>query len=199
LAMVLERPGDPLAELPVTVESRHVTNHVVVVGHGRVGRRICDALIAQGHAFVLAEENREMVESLRERGYHAVAGDASDPAVLIQAHVARARMLVIAIPDTFHVRKMIEIARTLNPDIETVVRTHSEEEARLLRAENAGTVFLGEHELAIAMTRHVMDKINAQRDPVAPATTPEPSGAGARARAARDAGAASRHLHAARI
>ena len=183
LAMALERPGDPLAELPMTVESRHVTNHVVVVGHGRVGRRICEALIAQGHGFVLAEENREMVEGLRQRGYHAVAGDASDPAVLIQAHVARARMLVIAIPDTFHVRKMIEIARTLNPDIETVVRTHSEEEAGLLRAENAGTVFLGEHELAIAMTRHVMEKINAKRDLAVVVEAIEPSGAGERASA----------------
>ncbi|MBA3477325.1 MAG: sodium:proton antiporter, partial [Lautropia sp.] len=57
------------------------------------------------------------------------------------------------------VRQMIEIARTLNPDIETVVRTHSEEEAALLRNENAGTVFLGEHELAMAMTRFVMEKV----------------------------------------
>ena len=183
LAVALERPGDPLAELPMTVESRHVTNHVVVVGHGRVGRRICDALVSQGHSFVIAEANREMVELLRQRGYHAVAGDASDPAVLIQAHVARARMLVIAIPDTFHVRQMIEIARTLNPDIETVVRTHSEEEAGLLRAENAGTVFLGEHELAIAMTRHVMEKINAQRDLETRVAAPEPTGAGERASA----------------
>ena len=161
LAMALERPGDPLAELPVTVESRHVTNHVVVVGYGRVGRRIVEALAAQGLGFVVAEQNREMVEKLRQRGFHAVAGDASDPAVLIQAHVARARMLVLAIPDTFHVRQMIQIARTLNPDIETVVRTHSEEEAALLRSENAGTVFLGEHELAMAMTRHVMEKVTA--------------------------------------
>jgi CPA2 family monovalent cation:H+ antiporter-2 len=159
LAMLLERPGDPLAELPISVESRHVTNHVVVVGYGRVGRRIAEALAAQGLGFVVAEQNREIVEKLRQRGHHAVAGDASDPAVLIQAHVARARVLVIAIPDTFHVRQMIEIARTLNPDIETVVRTHSEEEAALLRSENAGTVFIGEHELALAMTRYVMDKV----------------------------------------
>jgi CPA2 family monovalent cation:H+ antiporter-2 len=161
LARVLERPGDPLAELPISVEPRHVTNHVVIVGYGRVGRRIADALAAQGLGFVVAEQNREIVEKLRQRGHHAVAGDASEPAVLIQAHVARARMLVIATPDTFHVRQMIEIARTLNPDIDTVVRTHSEEEATLLRNENAGTVFLGEHELAMAMTRYVMEKVAA--------------------------------------
>jgi CPA2 family monovalent cation:H+ antiporter-2 len=147
--------------LPISVEPRHVTNHVVIVGYGRVGRRIAEALAAQGLGYVVAEQNREIVEKLRQRGQHAVAGDASEPAVLIQAHVARARMLVIATPDTFHVRQMIEIARTLNPDIDTVVRTHSEEEAALLRSENAGTVFLGEHELAMAMTRYVMEKVTA--------------------------------------
>ena len=45
--------------------------------------------------------------------------------MLIQAHVARARLLVIAVPDTFQVRKMIEVARRLNPAIETVVRERS--------------------------------------------------------------------------
>ena len=79
--------------------------------------------------------------------------------MLIQAHVARARMLVIAIPDAFQARQMIEIARTLNPGIETLVRTHSDEEAELLRKENAGKVFMGEHELAVGMARHVIERV----------------------------------------
>ena len=169
LAARLERAGDPLAGLPVHVETRQVTDHVVLVGYGRVGRRIGEALAAPGYGLVVAEQNRELVESLRDRGFHAVAGDASDPAVLIQAHVARARMLVIAIPDAFQVRQMIGIARTLNPGIETVVRSESEEEAGLLRSENAGRVFLGEHELAQSMTRYVLDR-------AAPPITPLTSG-----------------------
>jgi CPA2 family monovalent cation:H+ antiporter-2 len=56
---------------------------------------------------------------------------------------------------------MIEIARTLNPRIETVVRTHSEEEAVLLQEENAGKVFMGEHELAVGMARHVIERFAA--------------------------------------
>ena len=98
-----------------------------------------------------------MVEQLREQGVAAVSGDASDPAVLIQAHIARAAMLVIATPDTFGVRKMVETARTLNPAIEIVVRTHNEEEAALLERDQVGTVFLGEHELAQAMAAHVFE------------------------------------------
>jgi CPA2 family monovalent cation:H+ antiporter-2 len=165
LAQTLERPDDPLAVLPMTVDLNRLTGQVVLVGYGRVGRRIGEALTERGISFVVAEENREVVEKLRERGIPAVSGDACDPAVLIQAHIHRARILVIATPDTLDVRRMIEIARTVNPRIETVVRTHSEEEAVLLVREKAGKVFLGEHELAIAMIRHVLDRYAPGSEP----------------------------------
>ena len=158
LAQALERPDDPLAALPTTVDLKRLTGQVVLVGFGRVGRRIGEALTAKGIPFTVAEENREIVEQLRAKDIPAVSGDAADPTVLIQAHIHRARMLVIAIPDTLKVRRMIEIARTVNPRIETVVRTHSEEEAELLEKEKAGKVFLGEHELAAAMILHVMER-----------------------------------------
>jgi monovalent cation:H+ antiporter-2, CPA2 family len=164
LAQTLERPDDPLAVLPMTVDLSRLTGQVVLVGYGRVGRRIGEALTANDISFVVAEENREIVEKLRESGVPAVSGDAADPAVLIQAHIQRARMLVIATPDTLDVRRMIDIARTVNPRIETVVRTHSEEEAGLLEKENTGKVFLGEHELALSMIRHVLERYGAGND-----------------------------------
>lgn len=162
LAQVLERPDDPLAALPISVDLNLLTDQVVLVGYGRVGRRIGEALAASGISFVVAEENRDIVEQLRARDIPAVFGDASDPAVLIQAHIHRARVLVIATSDTVNVRRMIEIARTVNPRVETVARTHSEEEATLLEKENAGKVFFGEHELALAMTRHVLERFAVQ-------------------------------------
>jgi CPA2 family monovalent cation:H+ antiporter-2 len=157
----MERSPDPLAELPVTVTHERLTGQVVLVGYGRVGRRIAEELTQKGIHFVVAEQNREMVEELRRRDQPAVAGNAAEPAVLIQAHIARASILVIATPDTFHVRAMIETARALNPEIRIVVRTHNEEEARLLREETGGTVLVGEHELARSMTRHVLEGLAA--------------------------------------
>ena len=118
---------------------------------------------------MVAEQNRDIVERLRAQGIPAVFGDAADPAVLIQAHIARAGMLVIATPDTLDVRQMIGIARTLNPEIQTVIRTHSEEEAGLLEKEIAGKIFLGEEELAQSMTRYVLEHSQAAGVARAPA------------------------------
>jgi CPA2 family monovalent cation:H+ antiporter-2 len=156
------RRSDPLAELPATVDAAQLPGHVAIVGYGRVGRRIADALRERNIAYTVAEQNREIVESLRAEGIHAVSGDARDPAVLIQAHVARAAVLVIATPDPVGIRKMIDVARKLNPRIEIVLRTHSDEEASLLRKENAGAVFMGEHELAKAMTQHVLSRMKGE-------------------------------------
>jgi len=163
LARQLEHPADPLAELPMSTHERYLSGQVVLVGYGRVGRRIAQTLAERDIPYVVAERNRELVERLRADGSAAVSGDATDPAVLIQAHIARASMLVVAIPDTLDVRQMIATARTLNPTIETVVRTHNEEEAELLEREAAGKIFLGEHELASGISRHVLERYGKAR------------------------------------
>ncbi|MDC8016061.1 YbaL family putative K(+) efflux transporter [Tahibacter soli] len=165
LARRLESRRDPYAELPMSTERKYLEGQVVIVGYGRVGRRIGDALAARSIPFVVAEQNRELVEDLRASGVAAVVGDATDPAVLIQAHIANAAMLVIATPDTLGVRRMVDVARTLNPAVEVVLRTHSEDESVLLRAEGLGTVFFGEEELARGMAGHVMTRFAPAAEP----------------------------------
>ncbi|SDP17226.1 Kef-type potassium/proton antiporter, CPA2 family [Ralstonia sp. 25mfcol4.1] len=158
IARNLEQRGDPYAELPVTTERKYLQGQVVLVGYGRVGRRIAKAMQERGIPFVIADENRELVESLRKAGFAAVSGNAADPAVLIQAHIAHAAMLVVAVPEPLYVRQMVETARTLNPHVEVVLRTHSEDESKLLRKEGLGTVFYGEEELAKGMSGHVLGR-----------------------------------------
>ncbi len=159
LARLLEQPDDPLAVLPMSFTSEQLTGHVVLAGYGRVGQRIAETLAAQGVTFVVVEHSRQMVEVLRESGLPAVVGDAVEPEVLIQAHIARARMLVIAMPDVTRACRMLEIARLLNPDIETVARSHSAEETEFLRTERVGGVFMGEHELARGMSAHILQHL----------------------------------------
>ncbi|QUN40320.1 cation:proton antiporter [Burkholderia cenocepacia] len=150
---------DPLAALPMSTPQTHLTGQVVIVGYGKVGTRIAHALDERGIAYVVVEQNRELVEKLRADGIAAVSGDAIEPIVLVQAHIARAGMLVVTLPDVFDVRQIVEISRTLNPTLEVVLCTNSSDEAALLSNEGIGTVFMGETELARGMTEHVLGRM----------------------------------------
>jgi len=158
-ARQLDRSDDPLTELPQSTAAKYLKNQVVIVGYGRVGQGIAQALKSRGLAFVVADENREVVERLREQGQATVLGDATEPATLIQAHIADARLLVITTPQTLEVRQMLDTARSLNPGLRVVLRSHNTEEAALLEHEPATTVFVGERELARAMTDHVLQHV----------------------------------------
>lgn len=162
LARKFENRDDPYAELPMTTERKFLEGQVVLVGYGHVGERIGQALKQKDIPYVVAEQNRELVQDLRKQGINAVSGDATDPSVLIQAHITDAAMLVIAIPDLLNVRQMIDTARTLNPEIEIVLHSRNEDETKLLREDEAGTVFFSEEELAKNMTHHILQRFNAK-------------------------------------
>ena len=157
----MELRDDPLAELPMSTDQAHLQGQVVLVGYGRVGKQIADGLAAQQVHLVVAEQKRELVEGLRARGVAAVSGDASDPAVLIQAHIARAALLIVTGGDALLARRMVETARQLNPGIRVLLRAYSEDEARLLREGRFGDVFVAEQSLAEHLTRRALDAMKA--------------------------------------
>lgn len=158
LAREFDSRIDPTAMLPPTTDRRYLQGQVVIVGYGRLGRRLAQGLDERGVAWVVAERNRELVDDLRREGKAAVWGDATDPGVLIQAHIAHAAMLVVATSDSVDVRRMADTSRTLNPGIEIVLRVGGEDEAGLLEREKIGAVFYGQEELAKSLTRHVVER-----------------------------------------
>jgi CPA2 family monovalent cation:H+ antiporter-2 len=158
VARQYEKRTDLFSELPMSTERKYLEGQVVLVGYGRVGKKIANKLIEAKIPFVVAEENREIVENLRKIGLPAVSGNATDPSVLIQAHIANASMLVIATPDTIDVTKMVETAKLLQPSIRIVIRTHNEDEYNFLRAENIGQIFYSDEELANGMCKFILEQ-----------------------------------------
>lgn len=156
LARKLDQRIDPLALLPTTVNQSLLTGQVVIVGHGRVGKKVFEMLKAKNVSCVIAEKDRAVVQELRENDIPAVSGDASDPFVLIQAHIARASVLVIATQDSIDVSKMVETARALNPGVTIFIRARDSEEIALYEKEGWGKSFTPEHELAQRLANEVL-------------------------------------------
>jgi monovalent cation:H+ antiporter-2, CPA2 family len=161
LARRLETRDDPLAALPSTTESRYLAKHVVLVGHGNVGRHLARVLSERDIPFVVVEQNRDRVKDLRDEGRAAVSGNAVDPITLVQAHIAQAGLLLITLPETTDVRPIIDTARTLNPDIAIIVRAANEEEADLLAGIGLDRVVYPRGAVADAMAAATLQKLGA--------------------------------------
>lgn len=160
----LEASGDPLMELPMDTEAKYLSGQVILVGYGRVGRRVGRILKKQEIPFVIIEEDHGLVEKLRKKNYATVYGDAAEPFVLIQAHVFKAGMLVITPADSFNARHMINTARKINPNIEIALRAPNEEVALLLKDEMPARFFFHEKELARGISDYVLERFGVRPD-----------------------------------
>jgi CPA2 family monovalent cation:H+ antiporter-2 len=129
-----------------------LSGHAVIVGFGRVGRVVARGLAVHGIPIVAIEADHARAEALRREGVPVVWGDAAQAEVLAAARPESARLIVLALPDAFGCRRVLELARAANPDLPAAVRAHDDEEAALLeRIEGVGLVVMGEREIALGM------------------------------------------------
>jgi CPA2 family monovalent cation:H+ antiporter-2 len=132
------------------VRQTRLTDHVVLVGHGRVGSFISAALPPQT-ALLVIEDDADRVATLQGEGREAIAGNAADPEVISAANLMAARCLLVAIPDAFEGGQVVAQARELNGALPIIARAHSEVEIEHLHKHGATKVVMGEHEIAKAM------------------------------------------------
>jgi CPA2 family monovalent cation:H+ antiporter-2 len=131
-------------------------DHAILVGYGRVGGAIGEVLRAQELPFAVIERDHLMLASAQAAGVPTIVGDAAVPGVLEAAGIANARLVVVATPDSFQARRIVELARQLKSGIDLVVRTHSAGEVQKLEALGAGRVVFSERELAYGMLEYAL-------------------------------------------
>jgi CPA2 family monovalent cation:H+ antiporter-2 len=148
-----EAPGPevvaPSEVAPPEIQPTTLEDHVVLVGFGRVGRRIGNALLARGATLFVIDENEEVVNELKAAGTEALA--ANGVTSLKTANLAKARCLLVAVPENFEAGQIVEQARAVNPELLIFARGHSEAEKAHLQNCGASAVVLGEEEIAGAM------------------------------------------------
>jgi CPA2 family monovalent cation:H+ antiporter-2 len=161
------------SELPTRepIRPTELTDHVVLIGHGRVGKFISNALRERGTPIFIIEDNADDVADLKEHGIEALTGNAADPEVIQAANLGEARCLLVAIPDAFEGGQVVEQARAINSVLPIVVRAHSEAEIEHLIKHGANLVVMGEHEIAKAM----IEDVGGVRSPTKPEEAGEPA------------------------
>jgi len=160
-AAAAEQPPEEEAVMREPIRPTSLKDHVVLIGHGRVGSFISSDLSGRKVPLFVIEDDEDGVDALRAAGIEALAGNAADPEVIQSANLPEARCLLVAIPDAFEGGQVVQQARAINPKLPIVARAHSEEEIEYLKRHGANLVVMGEHEIAKAM----LDDIESFRAP----------------------------------
>jgi CPA2 family monovalent cation:H+ antiporter-2 len=149
----LERPrATPTAvTAPEPIPITSLTDHAVLVGYGRVGSIIGDALKQRSQPFIAIEVSDSALAKLKESNVEAIRGNAARSDVLTAANPSSARFLVVAIPEAFEAGQIVQKARAANPKIQIIARAHSDAEVEHLTGLGADHVIMGEREIARGM------------------------------------------------
>lgn len=118
-----ERPKDSITE----------NNGVIIAGFGRFGQIIGRVLVAKGITPTLIDNDPNQVDLTRQFGWRCYYGDASRLDVLMEAGIAEAQLLVIALNDTAAVLDMAKLVKQRWPKVAIVVRARSRTDAFDLR------------------------------------------------------------------
>jgi CPA2 family monovalent cation:H+ antiporter-2 len=134
-----------------------LTNHTILVGYGRVGSLVGEALRAANAPFLVIEDADKALARLRADNIEVIAGNAAKGDVLLAANPEMARTIVLAIPDAFEAGQVIQQAKAANSAIMVIARAHSDAEVEHLSSLGADDVIMGEREIARGIVDHLRE------------------------------------------
>jgi CPA2 family monovalent cation:H+ antiporter-2 len=166
LDVILARREKPEAKEEAEAEAARepirpttLKDHVVLIGHGRVGSFISSVLRQRSSPLFVIEDDDDMVADLKAKGVEALSGNAADPEVLQAANLVAAHCLLVVIPDAFEGGQVVQQARAINAALPIIARAHSEAEIEHLLKHGASLVVMGEHEIAKAMIENIASTV----------------------------------------
>ncbi|MFN2572554.1 MAG: cation:proton antiporter [Gemmatimonadales bacterium] len=143
-----------------------IKDHVVIAGYGLNGRNLAAALRSIHAPYLIVELNAQSVRKARAEGEPAFYGDATREEILRALGIERARMFVIAISDPSATRRMVRVARDLNPAVHIIARTRYIVEIPELTRLGANIVIPEEFETSIEIFARVLAHYSVPRDEI---------------------------------
>ncbi|HCN43748.1 MAG TPA: Kef family K(+) transporter [Proteus vulgaris] len=152
-------------EMPVPVD---ICGHAIIVGYGRAGSMLSEKLLAQSIPLVIIENSRNKFAELKEKSLNTVLGNASTKESLALARIDCAKSLLLTIPNGYEAADIAETARSMNPDLNIIVRAHFDdiivranydEEASFILEKGANHVIIDEDQTATAMADMLVKEV----------------------------------------
>ncbi len=147
-------------------EIHAIKDHIIIVGYGINGRNVSVAAKAIKIPYIIIEMNPETVKRERKVGENIIYGDASQEDLLRQVNITSARVLVIAIADRSAIKRIIVLARQINPHIHIIVRARFVGDMKELLELGANEVIPEEYETSIEIFARVLQYYRVPRNDI---------------------------------
>jgi monovalent cation:H+ antiporter-2, CPA2 family len=145
---------------------RRKHDHVIIVGFGLNGRNLAKVLKEAEIPYVVLEMNSDTVGEKKKKGEPIYYGDGTSQEILHKMSIEKARLLVIAISDPVSTRRIVSIARHVNPKIYIIVRTRYLVEVDDLKSLGADEVIPEEFETSIEIFSRVLHRYSFPRNAI---------------------------------
>ncbi|MFV0632829.1 YbaL family putative K(+) efflux transporter [Demequina sp.] len=137
------------------------SEHVIVVGFGRVGTRVATTLWQLDVPCVIIDDDENRVTALREDGRQAILGNAVRNKVLQAAGIDEATTVLIAIPDPLNAGAIVSKVKAIAPDVRVIARGHEDVDVEYLTGLGADRVLVGVYEVADLMATDVLTEADS--------------------------------------
>lgn len=114
---------------------KHMQNHYIICGYGRVGKNVTDMLLGAGESLVVLDKNENLIKHLVESGINAISGDATQDSALLSVGIKNATGLITLLPDDAQNVYVTLVARENNPELFILARaSDADSRRRILQA-----------------------------------------------------------------
>ena len=148
---LLDRHGPSIEPVTATM-----SDHVVIVGYGRVGSHIVNVLSHLGVPRLVVEVDATRAAEFEKQGVPTLYGDAANSEVLTHAGLARARALVVTLPNETASEIVVAAARQLAPNLPIIARSATQSGIKRLTELGARDVILPELEGGLEVLRFTL-------------------------------------------
>lgn len=142
------------------VNEEQLKDHVVIAGGGRVGQHIAHILSMLNVKFVIIELRFDRFEQCKTANYPVIYGDVCHEVVMDVARVRHANLMLMTIPNIVVSQSVVDKSRSINPELQIVIRADGTEQMKCLYEKGAYMVVLPELEAGLEISRQALLHLN---------------------------------------
>ena len=139
-----------------TISNKNLTNHVVLIGYGRLGKTIAKQLKEKGVEFVAIEGDIKTVMDAQKLCEPVIFGNASQKHILESIHIKDASSVIISIGNSKKLHHICQAVDELTNNVKTIVKVNKYEEKELLSKFNLSHIVVETEKTAQAMFDEAM-------------------------------------------